>query len=95
MKYWILTFAILIFGCKNNPVKTTSLESDDKIFSECDSLSKQAEIDYKNGIREYTMMGLVEVTKFEMFYSDFMKRNYNITMKANCVPNYPLGINEL
>ena len=33
-------------------------------------------------------MGLVEATELEMHYSDFMKRNYNITMKANCVPTF-------
>ncbi|MGJ8592420.1 MAG: hypothetical protein ACSHXF_07725 [Aquaticitalea sp.] len=88
MKYYILTFAIVVFGCKNNPETTTSLESDDKIFSECDSISKQAETDYNNGIREYTTMGLVEATKFEIFYSDFMKQNYNIKIRANCVPTF-------
>ncbi len=52
----------------------------------CDSISEKAKTDYKNGTREYIVMGLVEDTEFEMYYSDYMQRNYNITMKANCVP---------
>jgi len=51
-----------------------------------DSINRKAKADYKNGIREYTVLGLVEATEFEIYYSDFMKRNYNITMKANCTP---------
>ncbi len=88
MKYWILTFAILIFGCKNKREKPLTLELTDPILIECDSMSKKAETDYKNGIREYTIMGLVYATELEMYYSDYMKRNYNITMKANCVPTF-------
>ena len=57
------------------------------ILIECDSMSKKAKTDYKSGIREYTIMGLVIATELEMHYSDYMKRNYNITMKANCVPS--------
>ena len=88
MKYWIITFAILFLRCKNNREKSPTLELTDQILIECDSLSKKAETDYKNGIREYTIMGLVEATELEMHYSDFMKRNYNITMKVNCVPTF-------
>jgi len=88
MKYWILTFAIFFFGCKNNREKPPTLELTDPILIECDSMSKKAETDYKNGIREYTMMGLVVATELEIHYSDYMKRNYNITMKANCVPSF-------
>jgi hypothetical protein len=85
MNYRILIFIIFIFGCKNNAEKLPTPELTDSILIECDSVSKKAETDYKNGIREYTMTGLVVATELEIHYSDFMKRNYNITMKANCV----------
>lgn len=53
---------------------------------ECDSISKIAEVDYKNGIKQYTIMGLVEATPFVTYYTEFMKHNYNIVIGANCVP---------
>ncbi|GGG60783.1 hypothetical protein [Bizionia arctica] len=94
MKYWILTLTMLIFGCKNNQEKQPTLELADPILIECDSMYEKAEADYKNGIKEYTIMGLVYATELEMYYSDFMKRNYNITMRVNCVPNYPQSCYE-
>ncbi len=56
------------------------------LIGECDSISEKAKTDYENGVREYTVLGLVESTEFEMFYSNYMQQNYNISMKANCVP---------
>jgi hypothetical protein len=90
MKYWILLLLtiLLTFGCKNKSEKQ-SLYDSDPFFKECDSLTKKAKLDYKNGIRDYTIMGTVYLTDFEMFYSEFMKRNYKVRMKANCVPEFP------
>tara|TARA_R110002050_G_scaffold298974_1_gene463408 strand:+ start:1406 stop:1783 length:378 start_codon:yes stop_codon:yes gene_type:complete len=79
---------LLIFGCKNEPEKI-SLYSSDPYFKGCDSLTKKAELDYKNGTRDYTIMGTVYLTEFERYYSEFMKTNHNITMKANCTPEFP------
>jgi hypothetical protein len=83
-----LLIILLIFGCKNEPEKISHFSSD-PYFKRCDSLTKKAEFDYKNGTRDYTIMGTVYMTEFELYYSDFMKRNYNIRMKANCTPEFP------
>ena len=79
MNYRIVLLAFIIFGCKNNRENPPTSELVDLISMECDSLSQKAVTDYKNGIREYTLMGLVYTTELELYYSDFMKRNYNIT----------------
>ena len=89
MKSGILLLILIIFSCKNKQNETNISEFNDPIFVECDSLTKNAEKDYQNGIREYTIMGTVYLTEFEKYYSDFMKEKYNITIKANCVPDFP------
>ena len=68
MNYRILILALIIFGCKSNREKPPTLELNEPIFIECDSISKKAVIDYKNGIREYDILGTVEMTEFEQFY---------------------------
>ena len=89
MKSGILILILIILSCKNKQNETNISELNDPIFVECDSLTKKAEKDYGSGIREYTIMGTVYLTEFEKYYSDFMKEKYNITMKVNCVPNFP------
>jgi len=88
MKYWILTFAIFIFGCKYNREKLPTLEMNEPILVECDSMSKKAEADFKNGIREYDILGTVEMTEFESFYWKFMEEKYKIVIKANDQPSF-------
>jgi len=88
MKYWILTFVIFIFGCKNNREKPTTLEMNEPILIECDSMTKKAEADFKNGIREYDILGTVVMTEFESFYWKFMEEKYKVLIKANDQPSF-------
>ena len=88
MKYWILTFTIFIFGCKNNREKPPTLELNEPILIECDSMSTKAETDFKNGIRVYDILGTVELTEFESFYWKFMEEKYEIIIKANDEPSF-------
>jgi hypothetical protein len=54
------------------------------MLRECDSISKLAKEDYKNGKRQHTTLGYVPYSEFEEFYSDFMLKTYNIITKASC-----------
>ena len=69
---------------KNNIPKPPKIEVD----VECEKMEKKAIKDFNNGIREYNYLGLVIATKFEVYYSDYMKREYNIIIKASCTANY-------
>ena len=88
MNYRILILAFIIFGCKSNREKPPTLDLNEPIFVECDSISKKAVIDYKNGIREYDILGTVEMTEFEQFYWKFMEEKYKIVIKANDQPSF-------
>lgn len=88
MNYRILILTFIIFGCKSNREKLPTLELTEPIFIECDSISKKAITDYKNGIREYDILGTVEMTGFEQFYWKFMEEKYKIVIKANDQPSF-------
>lgn len=81
----MLTF--ILFGCKNNREKSPTLELNEPIFTACDSVSKKAITDFKNGIREYDILGTVEVTDFEQFYWKYMEEKYKIIIKASDQPS--------
>ena len=87
MNYRILILAFIIFGCKSKCEKPPTLELTEPIFIECDSISNKAVTDYKNGIREYDILGTVEMTGFEQFYWKFMEEKYKIVIKANDQPS--------
>ncbi|ADR23156.1 hypothetical protein MATR_29950 [Marivirga tractuosa] len=82
-------FIILSFlaACTTSAEKTTELN--DPIFRECDSLIEKASLDFENGIRDYTIMGTVYATEFEMFYFEYMKEHHDVTIKASCVIDFP------
>ena len=88
MNYRILIFVFVFFGCKNNPKKPPTLELNEPIFIECDSIKKVAVNDYKNGIRIYDILGTVELTEFEQFYWKFMEEKHKIVVKANDQPSF-------
>lgn len=87
MNYRILIIFFIIFGCKINREKPPTIELNGPIFIECDSLIKKAVTDFKNGIREYDILGTVEMTEFEQFYWKYMKEKYDIVIKANDQPS--------
>ena len=58
------------------------------IITSCDSISDIAKTDYDNGKRQYTIMGMVELDDFQLFYNDYMESKYNIDIRANCMPQF-------
>ncbi len=89
MKFRFFLFAIPFFisGCKSISEKPPSI-SDYPILKKCDSIGKIAKTDYNNGIREYDILGTVEVTEFDQFYWKYMQEKYNIKIKANDQPSF-------
>jgi len=83
----VLSLFAIILGCKSISEKPPSI-SDYPILRECDSIGQIAKSDYKNGIREYDILGTLEMTKFEQFYWKFMKEKYQIEIKANDQPSF-------
>ncbi|WP_264549530.1 hypothetical protein [Flavobacterium sp. N2820] len=59
-------------------------------FSEtyCQGEINRAKEDYKNGKKIYIIIGLVVADEFQMFYKDYMLNKYNISVEANCNPNF-------
>ena len=87
MKTLFIFILFIVISCKSIPEKPPSIE-DYPILRECDSIGKIAKMDFKNGIREYDILGTVTLTDFEMFYWEYMEKNYNIIIKASDAPTF-------
>ncbi len=88
MKYFIITLMLLILGCKEKSPKPPNFQFKEPILIKCDSMRHVAKTDYDNGIREYNLLGSVEMTELELFYWDYMRDKYKITIKTNDVPSF-------
>ncbi|WP_299902068.1 hypothetical protein [uncultured Aquimarina sp.] len=87
MSYRILILIMLIWSCKSNKGAPPKLEYNDPLLIRCDSIKKVAKLDFKNGVKEYDILGTVEMSEFEKFYWNFMLTKYQITIKANDQPS--------
>lgn len=87
-KQLIIVFAVIFSSCNSSTNPDVGIK--DPFMDQCDSLMDLAKHDFNNGVRDYTIMGLLRATDFEIYYSDYMKTNYNIRIKASCVINFPI-----
>ena len=55
---------------------------------DCQREINRAVDDYKKGEKKYIILGLLVADEFQMYYKDYMLNEYNISVEANCNPNF-------
>jgi hypothetical protein len=89
-KYIQMFFILVCFTVSCNQASDSEkVKFDISLLNTCDSLRNKAIHDYNSGIKNYTIMGTVEANDFKIFYNDYMEKNFNITLSANCSPDFP------
>lgn len=57
-------------------------------FYKVDGFAFKAELDYKDGIRNYYFTGFIESSDFLLFYEEYLKLYFNIELKYSCSHSY-------
>lgn len=84
MKYIIL----FLFFLSCNTQKTISSVPQFINDVDCQEEINRAVDDYRKGEKKYIIQGLVVADEFQMYYKDYMLNQYNISVEANCNPNF-------
>lgn len=84
MKYIILFLFFL--SCNTQKSITSAPQFINDV--DCQEEINRAVDDYRKGKKKYIIQGLVVADEFQMYYTDYMLNGYNISVEANCNPNF-------
>lgn len=79
---------LFIFFLSCNTKKSVSDEPDFLLETYCQEEVNKAKDDYKKGKKKYIILGLVVADEFQMYYYNYMLKEYGISVEANCNPNF-------
>ena len=84
MKYIIL----FLFFLSCNTQKSISSPPQFINDVDCQEEINRAVYDYKKGKKKYIISGLVVADEFQMYYNNYMLKEYGISVEVNCNPSF-------